>query len=141
VAASQTAMQEVAASQTAMTTLLSNDTQIESVMANTVINSSTATSEFEASPLNEEESGFFNSQNSSAAGTTITNSRMLVTSNNESSNNNPGLDYQRVGVAYSIEYGQHGNSNTTFVINQAVIDENGNWTGNPGSFDIQGIKK
>jgi len=135
VAASQTAMQEVANSQTAMTEVLSTDATVEGVMSNTLANSSTAEAVLDNSSLVVTKSGFFDNAFRNAAGTLITNRRSLVVSNNSTANISSVN-----GINYNISYGSKHQSDTTFVVNDAEIQNNSPNTGEGGSMDIRVIE-
>jgi hypothetical protein len=127
VATSQTAMQEVAASQTAINEIGSNTN--ENITANTVLNSSTATTEFKNSSLEEKFSkGFGNANNASGP---ITNSRVLVTSNNNSGGRGTGITYEN-------DVGPETQGDTTFIINGANVNEGFSFAGS--EVDFNGIE-
>jgi len=121
-------MQEVANSQTAINIIGSNTN--EGVTANTVLNSSTATTEFQNSNLETNFSArIINGFNASAGN--ITNSRVLVTSND---NSGPGGS----NISYSNDVGPETQADTTFIINEANHSSaNSGGSGNVGFNGIQ----
>jgi hypothetical protein len=126
IAASQTAMQEVAASQTAINVIGSNTNK--DITENTVLNSSTATSEFKNSDL---ETSFARNFNNSKFDTgPITESRVLVTSNNNVGSLNAGISFVN-------DVGPETQDDTTFIINKASSNS-GNSNGG-GGVSIDGI--
>jgi hypothetical protein len=130
VATSQTAMQEVAASQTAINEIGSNTN--ENITENTVLNSSTATTELQNSSLKQSFSASFEFAFQNAGGTNITNSRVLVTSNNN--NGDAGT-----GISFTNDVGPETESGSTFIINEAniIASENSN---NAGNISFSGVE-
>jgi hypothetical protein len=120
-------MQEVAASQTAINEIGSNAN--ENITANTVLNSSTATTEFKNSSLKETfVKNFDIASNASGA---ITNSRVIVTSNNNGGDGG-------TGISFSNDVGPETQGDTTFIANEANVNRGNSFQG--GSIEIDGIQ-
>lgn len=139
IAASQTAMQEIANSQTAMAEVANSQTAIneigsntkENISANTVLNSSTATSEFKNSDLSTNFSYSYGNAENDGRGN-ITNARVLVTSNNNSGNAGG------TNIDFGNSVGPETQADTTFIINGANSND-GNSNAD-GSTVISGIE-
>jgi hypothetical protein len=127
-AASQVAMQEVAASQTAIESI--GDFNNKNITENTILNSSTATSELQASFRNDNFTvNFGNSQNDLP--TQITFRRVLVTSNNTTGDEDTEIDFNN-------DVGPEAQPGSTFIINEAnAVNSN---TGRSGEVGFTGIE-